>query len=229
MFKTGWANRIAFMALLIGMATASSHAQPRSGIYRIQSGTYREVGGFVGEMDYGLPYAGQTFISLKLGSAGVTADLEFLTTNRQPFYIRLTNGIVTGNTIQFQYQTTHPYGSDLPPAYVNYTVTNAAGFLWFSGSVTSPPVCCDIPYRFEHIDVRATLAPTVAIHAASGMEICWNSESNQTYQVQCHTNPAGPGWSDLGGPIQGDGMVTCVTDSNVPGRAQRFYRVVLVP
>src|ERR1043166_7850178 len=229
MFKTGWANRIAFIALLAGVAGASSQAQPRSGIYRIQSGTYREVGGFVGEMDYGLPYAGQTFISLKLGSAGVTADLEFLTTNRQPFYIRLTNGIVTGNTIQFQYQTTHPYGSDLPPAYVNYTVTNAAGFLWISGSITSAPVCCDIPYRFEHIDVRATLAPTVAIHTASGVEICWNSESNQTYQVQCHTTLTGPGWSDFGGPVQGDGSVKCIGDSPAPGRPQRFFRVVLVP
>ena len=229
MFKTRWAFRTAFIALLAGVTTVSSQTPPRSGIYRIQSGTYREVGGFVGEVSYILPSAGQTFVGVTLDSTAATAELDFLSENRRAFYIRLTNGVVTGNAIRFQYLTIHPYGPDLPPAFVDYTVTNSAGNLWLSGSITSAPACCDIPYLFEHIDVRATIAPTATIRAMTGIEVCWKSESNQIYQVQFHTNLLGQGWSDVGAPVQGNGSVKCVVDSVALEQAQRFYRVVLLP
>ena len=231
MFKSGLAALLTSLIVLLAVVTTSSaQGPPRSGIYRIEKGLYREVGGFIGFVEYKLPNSSQTFALLTLEPGGTNADLQFLDQNRRGLYFpRLTNGIVSGNTIRFRYQTTHPYGSELPPADVDYAVTNNAGNLWISGSITSAPVCCDIPYQFEHIDVWATRAPTLTVRAASGIEICWSSETNQNYQVQYNSDLAGVDWLDVGGQVQGNGSQKCIVDSLGPGQLRRFYRVVLVP
>jgi len=227
--KMAFAPPASLIALLATMATANSQGPPGSGMYGIQSGSYRQDGGFVGSIDYPLPNAEQAFVSLVTDPRSGLAELSFLDQHRKAVFLRLTNGILSGNSIRFQYLTTHPYGADLPPAWVDYTVTNQAGSLAISGSMTSPPVCCDIPYLFAHSDVRTSLVPILSLRVVSGVELCWNSASNQNYQVQYHSNLLGSFWVDLGPPVRGDGALTCVTDAAVPEQPRRFYRLVTWP
>jgi hypothetical protein len=228
MFKTGFTTSASLIALLATITTAISQDPPRSGIYQIQSGSYREAGGFGGSLTYQLPSLNQAFVSLMIVSGGGAAELEFLDRNQQGVFRQLTNGTVSGNIIRFQYVTVHPYGPTLPPAWVDYTVTNAAGCLWISGSITSAPVCCDIPYLFEHQDVRATSAPVLSIRV-SQVEMCWCSVSNQNYQVQYQSDLTQHVWTNLGGPVQVNGTTNCVVDSVALGQPQRFYRIITLP
>ena len=65
---------------------------------------------------------------------------------------------------------------------------------------------------------------------ASQVEADWNSRSNRVYQLQSAsslttTNP----WPNLGGPITAQGTNTSILDAILPGQAQKYYRVYLLP
>jgi hypothetical protein len=217
------------IALLATITTATSQEPPRSGTYQIQSGIYREEGGFSGAYTVSLPVSNLAFVSLGIDPGVGVAELTFLGSDQQPVFRRLTNGIVSGNTIQFDYMTEHPYGSSLAPAWVNYTITNAAGRLWISGSITSSPVCCDIPYGFEHQNVSATFVPALSIRVGGEVQLCWSSASNQNYQVQSQSDLAQVVWTNLGGLMQGNGTTNCEVDTVAPVQSQRFYRILTLP
>ncbi|MBF8305568.1 MAG: putative rane protein, partial [Acidobacteria bacterium] len=68
--------------------------------------------------------------------------------------------------------------------------------------------------------------PLVTIRA-SQVEVCWNSQSNLTYQVQYRSDLTTNLWTSLVGCIRSTGSVTCINDPIVVGQPQRFYRVVL--
>ena len=68
--------------------------------------------------------------------------------------------------------------------------------------------------------------PVVAIRA-SQVEVCWNSISNLTYQVQYRSDLTTNRWASLGSCVQGSGSMNCLNDSIVLGQPQRFYRVLL--
>ncbi len=229
MLKMPFAPVAVLVALLSSVPTANSQDPPGNGIYAIKSGDYREDGGFVGSLTYPLPNAQQAFVSLARDSGTAVAELKILDESRKNVFLHLTNGIVSGNTIRFQYLTAHPYGPDLPVAWVDYTVTNHTGSLSISGSITSSPVCCDIPYLFAHEDGRTSFVPSLTIRFSGRVELCWNSVSNQNYQVQYHPDVIGASWSDLGPAVQGDGSTHCVTDDLIAGQTRRFYRLVSWP
>ncbi len=63
----------------------------------------------------------------------------------------------------------------------------------------------------------------VSIYPA--VELAWNSQSNQLYQVQYSTDLDPNLWSDLGAPIQGNGTVNQVLDSTRDG-PKKYYRVL---
>jgi len=228
MFKTNFASSAALIALLGTTTTATSEDPPRSGTYQIQSGFYLEVGGFGGMLIFPLPNSPDAFVSLVIGPGMGAAELTFLDRSRQAVFSRLTNGTVSGNTIQFHYATVHPH---IPgwPAWLDYTVTNAAGHLWISGSITSSPPCCDIPYLFEQRDVRAVFMPALSIRAGSEIGLRWSSASNQDYQVQYQPDLAQLMLTNLGGPVRGNGTTNYVVDSMAPAHLQRFYRIVTLP
>jgi hypothetical protein len=68
--------------------------------------------------------------------------------------------------------------------------------------------------------------PLVTIRT-SQVEVCWNSKSNQTYQVQYRSALTTNFWTSLVDCIRSTNSTTCVSDPVVMGQPQRFYRVVL--
>jgi len=213
----------------LSMATIGAAQDPPSpGTYAILSGTYREIGGFVGILETRLPGSSQDYVVLVTTPTN-NAQLIFLDEPLPSSAKRLTNGILSGNTIQFHYQMANPMDPLLPPAGVNYTVTNAAGRLWISGSITSTPVCCDIPYWFEHSNVVARFMPVLGIRADNGVDLVWTSASNQNYQPEYSSNLTRSAWTSLGSPQLGSGTSNSLRDVEAPASPQRYYRIRVLP
>jgi len=59
--------------------------------------------------------------------------------------------------------------------------------------------------------------------------LCWDSQTNQSYQVQYRSAHSPSGWTDVGAPVTGNGGTNCVADHLPFGEPQRFYRVIDVP
>ena len=70
-------------------------------------------------------------------------------------------------------------------------------------------------------------APALATIRASQVEVCWNSQSNLTYQVQYRSDLTTSLWTSLVDCVRSTDSVTCINDPIVLGQPQRFYRVVL--
>jgi hypothetical protein len=68
--------------------------------------------------------------------------------------------------------------------------------------------------------------PLVSIRT-SQVEVCWNSKTNVTYQVQYRSDLTTNLWTSLGGCIRSTNSTSCIADPIVVGQPQRFYRVVL--
>jgi hypothetical protein len=231
MFRKNWVPSATIIALTATIVPARSQDAPRSGTYQIQSGDYTELGGFAGAFEAGLPYPPQTYASLNIDPAG-KARLSFLSQNQQStFYIALTNGIVSSNAIRFRYWTTRPFsfGANLD-AYVDYTLTNAAGHLWISGDVTSSVVCCDVTYWYSHSNIIATFIPSLALNFTNGVTVCWPSATNQSYQLQHLSDFTHDIWTNLGTTVSGNGATNCIIlNPPPPGQTQGFYRIVTSP
>jgi|GEM_PF-1659813 len=217
--------------LFCGATTVRLEAQPKTSTYQITSGTYRVDGGLIGSPLYPLPRDDQAFIVLTLDSDTGIARLEVLPRNTSPPFLVFTNGVVTGDKIRFQYTGATTSGV---PATVStdYTVTNNAGSLSLSGSTmlsyAYPPSCNDCPYAFVHLNVQASLMPSLSVRV-SEVEFCWVTASNQTYQVQYSSDVTTNRWTNMGTPIMGDGLVHCIQDKVIAGEKQRLYRVALSP
>ena len=69
-------------------------------------------------------------------------------------------------------------------------------------------------------------APLVTIRA-SQVEVCWNSKSNLTYQVQYRSDLTTNRWTSLGSCLRSTGSETCINDPIVVGQPHKFYRVLL--
>jgi hypothetical protein len=68
--------------------------------------------------------------------------------------------------------------------------------------------------------------PLVTIHA-SQVELCWNSISNLTYQVQYRSDLTTNLWTSLVDCVRSTGSTSCIFDPVVVGQPQRFYRVAM--
>jgi hypothetical protein len=206
-------------------AAPSVHPQdpPRSGTYQIQSGKYRSSGGW--SYTETLPIQHQAVVSLMIAPDGTTASLSFLDSSQQYSFSIFSNGVVSDNVVRFQYMTVHPYRADLP-AYVDYVVTNTAGSLWISGSITSALVCCDFPYRLAHSNVIARFMPQLAMRVADNIELRWTSALNQTSQVQRLSELTPGGWTNVSEFVQGNGTTNYWMDTNSPTQSSMFYRIV---
>jgi len=70
-------------------------------------------------------------------------------------------------------------------------------------------------------------APALATIRVSQVEVCWNSQSNLTYQVQYRSDLTTNLWTSLVDCIRSTNSTCCVNDPIVVAQPQRLYRVVL--
>jgi len=69
---------------------------------------------------------------------------------------------------------------------------------------------------------------TTNAEAATAVEICWPSVTDQVYVVQYAPVVDTNRWTDLGVPVSGNGTTNCMFDST-RGGSERFYRVLKIP
>jgi hypothetical protein len=69
--------------------------------------------------------------------------------------------------------------------------------------------------------------PRLVTIRASQVEVCWNSISNLTYQVQYRSDLTTNVWTSLVDCVRSTGSTSCIVDPVVVGQPQRFYRVDL--
>jgi hypothetical protein len=101
----------------------------------------------------------------------------------------------------------------------------AIGRVFSAGSSTA--ATGDI--RFSHVTQFTFEPPPLVTIRPSEVEVCWNSISNLTYQVQYRSDLTTNLWTPLGDDIRSTGATSCIYDPVVVGQPQKFYRVVLLP
>jgi hypothetical protein len=232
-------NKTALLPLAIIISVISAPPAPaqstaHSGIYQIVSGTYWQIGGIV-PLRYSLPNEQQMFIRLSVNAEPRDPTMTILGADMQTVFSAMRcppasrvpfsfdHGLVFSNRIVFHVDP-GPYAT-----WWNYTVSNSADSLRIDGILQfDPALCADLPNRFMHTNVVAVLMPTAAVRV-SEVEVCWQSFSNRTYQVQYRSTLTTNMWTNLGPPRPGVGGTDCIADKVEPGQPQRFYRIIIVP
>jgi len=223
--------------LAAGAWSTLAQSGPSTARHQIASGEFRACCGIAGETVQRLPDDQQAWVELSIDSGGNSATLAFLGQDQQvfhipafgarpDFYFIFTNGIVLPDRIQFG-DPVLPPNPDLPS--FSYVVTNLPGMLLINGTVLLPcPGCSDIPQTYRHTNVVAALSPVLSARV-SEIEVCWETISNQIYQVQYRSSLTTNSWTDLGAQQVGTGSNLCIGDKVLPGDPRRFYRVILTP
>ena len=94
--------------------------------------------------------------------------------------------------------------------FTNGSSTATTGAIWSTSHVTQ--------FTFE--------PPPLVTIRASQVEVCWNSISNLTYQVQYRSDLTTNVWTSLVDCVRSTNSTSCISDPIVVGQPQRFYRVV---
>jgi len=102
------------------------------------------------------------------------------------------------------------------------TITNKVGRLWLgcNDGYRSGGEIDNVGSLVVQVDVQR---PVVTIHV-SAVEVCWNSKTNRSYQVQYQSALTSNAWVNLGGIIPGNGSTNCMTDTTSAAE-KRFYQV----
>lgn len=179
--------------------------------------------------------------------AGISTTLaENLGTNKTLVFdgtVNLTTGNLPGprNTRQFDYvfRFTNPFLYD--PAAGNLVLDlqiEASGSAVTFDTVSGDPAIGRVfggssstattgILRDSHVTQFTFEPPPRTMLRASQVEVCWNSISNLTYQVQYRSDLTPNVWISLVDCVRSIGPTSCISDPVVVGQPQRFYRVVL--
>lgn len=142
----------------------------------------------------------------------------------------------------------YPYGWEIVGTYIDLVFTNISFFTdWISGTNsglllrTATQLNSAIGFASSQSATREW-RPQLVVHytpttpetnvlsiRVSQVELCWPSMSNTLYQVQYRSDLTTNIWTDLGTPVQGNGLTNCIYDAVLPGQPQRFYRFVTSP
>ncbi|MEO8427476.1 MAG: hypothetical protein ABI651_10225 [Verrucomicrobiota bacterium] len=76
---------------------------------------------------------------------------------------------------------------------------------------------------FIYGEPQAVLETSIRV---SQVDVCWNSTSNLTYQVQYRSDLTTNLWTSLVDCVQSTGSKNCISDPVVVGQPQKFYRVI---
>jgi hypothetical protein len=226
---------VAFPVLSIHAAQAQGDAIVQW--FQITSGTYRECCGFGGARVSALPNDRQSFIKLSLDSSGA-AGMSILGADRQTIYQIIP--CPDGDPIPFQFEQGLVFSDRWifhvdpgPPPYQvywNYTVSNAATLRVDGELGMVQRFCADVPSRFSHSNVVATLVPsppTISGVQLEGSELSFHvmTEPGYDYFVEYQEAWAATSWMSLTNfRVKLQAVDALITDSPLTGPS-RFYRV----
>jgi hypothetical protein len=128
-----------------------------------------------------------------------------------------TNGAVLGS-FTANVVTTTAWGA---PSRFRFTATTPTSTLQLRGTNATP----NVDLALDSVSVQS-ISPLLTIQV-SQMRLCWQSQTNRSYQLQSCTNLASNTWTDLGAPIAGTGATDCSLQPVIDPQA--FYRVLLLP
>ena len=149
-----------------------------------------------------------------LPGSGNTRQFDYL----YPFTTPFLYDAAAGNLVlDFQFE-----GDGLAITHDTESGNPAIGRV-FNGSSSSATTGA---VRASHVTQFTFEPPPLVTLRASQVEVCWNSISNLTYQVQYRSDLTANVWASLGDCIRGTGLTTCLSDPVAAGQPQRFYRVV---
>jgi hypothetical protein len=226
-------------AVLLGAGNNRVCAQTSfsSGLYQIVSGSYRKCCGIAGSIVTALPADDQGFINLSIEPQTQLATMTFLAKDMKTVYsivpcpvsdpidFSFGFGFLSSDQIGFHVDPGPPPNSE----YWNFVVSNSGRGLRVDGTLgLAGQMCSDVPTQFTFSNVVAVLLPSAQIRV-SEVEICWDSASNITYQVQYRPAFTTNDWTNLGPAILGTGTTNCINDKVPHGQTQGLYRVVPTP
>jgi len=81
--------------------------------------------------------------------------------------------------------------------------------------------------RASHVTQLTFEAPPLVTIRASQVDVCWNSISTLTYQVQYRSDLTTNLWTSLVDCIRSTNSTSCIYDPIVVSQPQRFYRILL--
>ena len=204
MANSRFVSQVFVLASLVLIRALPLHADPVTDLYEITSGTYTEVGGFVGVWTRDLPAVDQAFIELTINHTLNTVEMRILGKDLDTFEILdfgspFTDGSLNGSLILFQGTVLGSFFG--APGTFDYSVVLNGDQISLQGDLSSQPMCCDIPYHFCHAGVEASLA--------------WADDAdrdgvNDAIDV-CNNTPAGTAVDGEGRPL-GDVDQDCDTD-----------------
>lgn len=211
--------------------------RPRSGLYAIDSGRYTACCGFAGnDLGYDLPTQAQIFVRLELDSLNNTASMAFLGEDaqtvfrvapcgpEQPTYFSFTHGQVFSNRLVF-------HADPGPRSYWNYTVTYSAHSLRIDGGLRiTQPFCADVPDKFGHTNVVATLLPRPPRiegleRQGSNLRFHFTGEPPYDYFVEYTDVLHRPNWLSLTNFRAKVATIQALVSDPMTNGATRFYRV----
>src|SRR5438552_3560597 len=84
----------------------------------------------------------------------------------------------------------------------------------------------DVAVMDDFIYGEPQAVPEMSIRVAQ-VEVCWQSTSNLTYQVQYRSELTANLWTSLVDCFRSTGPKSCISDPVLEGQPQKFYRIVL--
>lgn len=107
------------------------------------------------------------------------------------------------------------------PSRFRFVATSDQVMLKFRGTNATP----NVDLVLDAVSLEPVVRP-VSIQAFP-IQICWESQTNRSYQIQYKTNLASPDWLDSGSPVAGTGSTIC--SNQITADPQKFFRVILLP
>ena len=105
----------------------------------------------------------------------------------------------------------------------NTNIGNRVGF-----QISVPYTGLSRNIAFDNLRIDYYLPNVVLPSIYHAAELCWDTQTNKTYQLQWAPTLDDTNWNNMGPSLQGTGSNHCVLDST-RYQQKRFYRVLTVP
>jgi hypothetical protein len=206
-------------------------------LYQIDSGSFTACCGFGGnDLGYDLPTEAQSFVRLDVDPQNDTASMTFLHDDGQTVFsvipcpfgpaipFSFDYGLVFSNRIVFHVDPG-------PRSYWNYTVSNSAETLRIDGVLgLVQRFCADVPDKFGHSNVVATLLPSPpSIEAVerqgSVFRFHFTGEPPYDYFVEYTDSLPAHNWLSLTNFRAKIATIQALVTDPLTNSAARFYRI----